>query len=130
MHRFLFQSWLDYNPLLPARGKLSTPLNSSHHTGQENVWFVECSTTARATPASGESVTLSQVQNSETLRDSWDLMVLLQTFAGPRHPLRANLMYEQPLRAFQNIGIGLRVKASLEILGIGIGVKKIGIAQV
>ena len=56
MHRFPFQSWLNYNPPLPARGKLSTPVNSPHHTGQENVWFVECSTTARATPASSESV--------------------------------------------------------------------------
>ena len=56
MHRFPFQSWLNYNPLLPARGKLSTPVNSPHHTGQENVWFVGCSTTARAMAASGESV--------------------------------------------------------------------------
>ena len=55
MHRFPFQSWLNYNPLLPARGKLSTPVNSPHPTGQENVWFVGCSTTARATPAPGES---------------------------------------------------------------------------
>ena len=54
MNNIPFQSWLNFNPLLPARGKLSTPVNSPHHTGQENVWFVECSTTARATPASGE----------------------------------------------------------------------------
>ena len=25
------------------------------HTGQENIWFVGCSTTARATPVPGES---------------------------------------------------------------------------
>ena len=56
MHRFPFQSGLNYYSLLPAtRGKWSTPVNSPHHTGQENVWFVGCSTTARATPASGES---------------------------------------------------------------------------
>ena len=55
MHRFPLQSWLNSNPLLPARGKWSTPLNSPHHTGQENIWFVECSITARAMPASGES---------------------------------------------------------------------------
>ena len=41
MHRFPFQSCLNYNPLLPARGKLSTPVNSPHYTDQENVWFVE-----------------------------------------------------------------------------------------
>ena len=29
-------------------------MNSPHQTDQENVWFVDCSTTARATPASGE----------------------------------------------------------------------------
>ena len=28
------------------------------HTGQENIWFVGCSTTARATPAPGESAKL------------------------------------------------------------------------
>ena len=30
-------------------------MNSPHHTGPENVWFVECSTTARATPATAEN---------------------------------------------------------------------------
>ena len=55
MNNIPFQSWLNFNPLLPARGKLSTPVNSPHHTGQENVRFVKCSTTARATPATAES---------------------------------------------------------------------------
>ena len=61
MHRFPFQSWLNYNPLLPARGKLSTPVNSPHPTGQENVWLVGCSTTARATPAPGESACMDDL---------------------------------------------------------------------
>ena len=30
-------------------------MNFPHPTGKENVWFVECSKTARGTPASGES---------------------------------------------------------------------------
>ena len=67
MHRFPLQSWLNYNPLLPARGKWSTPLNSPHHTGQENIWFVECSTTARAMPASVESEAYSRCQRVSRL---------------------------------------------------------------
>ena len=35
-------------------------MNSSNHTGQENVWFVECSTSARGTPASEESAQTEQ----------------------------------------------------------------------
>ena len=54
MQRFPFQSWLNYNPLLPASDKWSTPLNSPHHDDLKKVWFVGCLTTARATPASRE----------------------------------------------------------------------------
>ena len=54
MQRFPFQSWLNYNPLLPASDKWSTPLNSPHHDDFKKVWFVGCLTTARATPASRE----------------------------------------------------------------------------
>ena len=56
MQRFPFQSWLNYNPLLPASDKWSTPLNSPHHDDFKKVWFVGCLTTARATPASREGV--------------------------------------------------------------------------
>ena len=59
MQRFPFQSWLNYNPLLPASDKWSTPLNSPHHDDFKKVWFVGCLTTARATPASREGA-LSQ----------------------------------------------------------------------
>ena len=52
MQRFPFQSWLNYNPLLPASDKWSTPLNSPHHDDFKKVWFVGCLTTARTTPAS------------------------------------------------------------------------------
>ena len=54
MQRFPFQSWLNYNPLLPASDKWSTPLNSPHHDDFKKVWFVGCLTTARVTPASRE----------------------------------------------------------------------------
>ena len=54
MQRFPFQSWLNYNPLLPASDKWSTPLNSPHHDDFKKVWFVGCLTTARTTPASRE----------------------------------------------------------------------------
>ena len=54
MQRFPFQSWLNYNPLLPASDKWSTPLNSPHHDDFKKVWFVGCLTTARATPTSRE----------------------------------------------------------------------------
>ena len=56
MQRFPFQSWLNYNPLLPASDKWSTPLNSPHHDDFKKVWFVACLTTARTTPASREGV--------------------------------------------------------------------------
>ena len=56
MQRFPFQSWLNYNPLLPASDKWSTPLNSPHHDDFKKVWFVGCLTTARAPPASQEGV--------------------------------------------------------------------------
>ena len=56
MQRFPFQSWLNYNPLLPASDKWSTPLNSPHHDDFKKVWFVGWLTTARATPSTGESV--------------------------------------------------------------------------
>ena len=71
MHRFPFQSWFNCNPLLPARGKLPPPVNSPHHTGQENVWFVECSTTARAMPASGESVFWPLTEPDHAWLSSW-----------------------------------------------------------
>ena len=40
--------------LLPARVNLTRHKDSVDHTGQENIWFVGCLTTARATPASRE----------------------------------------------------------------------------
>ena len=62
MQRFPFQSWLNYNPLLPASDKWSTPLNSPHHDDFKKVWFVGCLTTARATPASREGARLFDAQ--------------------------------------------------------------------
>ena len=45
------------------------------HTGQENIWFVGCSTTARATPAPGESVLLAMAYDSIVLM-MWISVVL------------------------------------------------------
>ena len=42
--------------LLPVTVNLTRHKDSVDHTGQENIWFVGCLTTARATPASREGV--------------------------------------------------------------------------
>ena len=64
MQRFPFQSWLNYNPLLPASDKWSTPLNSPHHDDFKKVWFVGCLTTARTTPASREGEPIRPLQTA------------------------------------------------------------------
>ena len=47
----------NFNPLLPPTVNLTRHKDSADRPGQENLWFVGCSTTARATLASGESET-------------------------------------------------------------------------